>query len=136
LTPKIGYRIVDGEKFKVDALIGFRYWHLGQNFSFQPSGLLGNLSPTQNWVDGVAGGKIEAALSPKLILTIAGDAGGGGADLDYQALGALGLRVSKKVILQAGYRYLYVNYHTNPPKLLLFDAHSSGAVLGVTFNLK
>jgi hypothetical protein len=136
LTPKIGYRIVDDEKVKVDALIGFRYWHLGENLSFQPSGLLGNLSPTQNWVDAVAGGKIEAVLSPKVIMTIAGDAGGGGSDLDYQALGALGLKVSRKVILQVGYRYLFVNYRTNPPKLFVFDAHSSGALLGVTFNLK
>jgi hypothetical protein len=28
LTPKIGYRIADGKRVKVDALFGFRYWHL------------------------------------------------------------------------------------------------------------
>jgi hypothetical protein len=26
LTPKIGYRLYDGEHFKIDALAGIRYW--------------------------------------------------------------------------------------------------------------
>ena len=51
LTPGIGYRIVDHERMKVDAHIGLRYWHLGQNISFQPSGILSNFSPSANWVD-------------------------------------------------------------------------------------
>jgi hypothetical protein len=136
LTPEIGYRIVDQEKVKVDALIGLRYWHLGEHLDFLPSGLFNNLSPTQNWVDGVAGGKIAFLLSPKVSVTVAGDAGGGGADLDYQAVGVLGLKVSRICVLDLGYRYLYVNYHDNPPRSFLFDAHESGALLGVTFNLK
>jgi hypothetical protein len=37
LTPKIGYRFVDSKKVKVDALFGFRYWHLGTNFTLQPT---------------------------------------------------------------------------------------------------
>lgn len=136
LAPKIGYRIVDHEKVKVDALVGLRYWHLGQHLNFQPSGLFNNLSPTQNWVDGVAGGKFAAALSPKVSVTVAGDAGGGGSSLDYQVAGVLGLRLCKYGILDLGWRYLYVNYSTNPPKLGLFDVHESGALLGFTFNLK
>lgn len=76
-TPKVGYRIVDHEKVKIDALIGLRYWHLGQNLSFQPSGLLSNYSQAANWVDGLAGMKFEFALSPKTLVTVAGDAGGG-----------------------------------------------------------
>jgi hypothetical protein len=31
---------------------------------------------------------------------------------------------------------LYVNYRNNLPAGFLLDAHTSGAVLGVTFNLK
>src|SRR5208283_1542382 len=41
LTPKIGYRIVDREKIKVDSLIGLRYWYLGENLSFQPKLFVG-----------------------------------------------------------------------------------------------
>jgi hypothetical protein len=136
LAPKVGYRIVDREKVKVDALVGIRYWHLGEHLNFQPSGLFNNLSPTQNWVDGVAGGKFVFALSPKASVTVAGDAGGGGSSLDYQVAGVLGFRLCRVAILDLGYRYLYVNYQTNAPKLAVFDAHESGALLGVTFNLK
>ena len=50
-----------------------------------------------------------AALSPKALVTVFGDAGGGGSSLDYQVGGLLGFKVSQKVILQAGWRYLYVN---------------------------
>jgi len=135
LAPKVGYRIVDHEKVKVDALIGLRYWHLGQNLNFNPQ-LFQGISTSQNWVDGIAGGKIELALSPKAAITIAGDAGGGGSSLDYQVAGVLGYRICRLAVLDLGWRYLYVNYATNPPKSGLFDVHESGALLGVTFNLK
>lgn len=134
-TPKVGYRIVDREKVKVDALVGLRYWHLGQSLNFTPQ-LFNGISASQNWVDGVAGGKLEFALAPKAAVTIAGDAGGGGSSLDYQVVGVLGLRLCKVAVLDLGWRYLYVDYLKNPPRQTLFDAHMSGAVLGVTFNLK
>ena len=136
LAPKVGYRIVEREKVKVEALVGIRYWHLGEHLNFQPSGLFNNLSPTQNWVDGVAGGKFMFALSPKASVTVAGDAGGGGSSLDYQVAGVLGFRLCRVAILDLGWRYLYVDYQTNAPKLAVFDVHESGALLGVTFNLK
>jgi hypothetical protein len=136
LTPGIGYRIVDHEKLKVDARIGARYWHLGQNVTFYPSGALSGFSPSANWVDAIAGANIQMALSPKVLVTIVGDAGGGGANLDYQAVGFLGFKVSQKVILQMGWRYLDVNYRTNPPVRFVYDAHMSGAIIGATFNLK
>ena len=31
LTQKVGYRVIDQEKIKIDALAGFRYWHFGQS---------------------------------------------------------------------------------------------------------
>jgi hypothetical protein len=136
LTPGFGYRIVDNEKTKIDGQVGLRYWHLGQNVSFQPSGVLNNFSPSANWVDVVAGAKIEQAVSPKVLVTIFGDAGAGGANIDYQFGGLLGYKLSEKAILQAGWRYLDVNYRNSPPQLFVYDAHQSGALLGVTFNFK
>lgn len=136
LTPAIGYRIVDGEKVKLDAQVGIRYWHLSQSFTFQPSGVVPDQSASADWVDAVAGAKMEAALAPRVLVTIEGDAGAGGANSDYQAVGLLGFRVAKKVILQAGWRYLSVNYRTNPPAMLIYDTHLSGALAGVTFNFK
>jgi opacity protein-like surface antigen len=136
LSPRVGYRIVDNEKVKIDTLVGISYWHIQENVNFQPSGLGDNFSPSLNWVDGIAGMNFEFALSPKAGITIAGDAGGGGAEVEYQVVGALGFKVSKSVVLDLGYRYLDTNYRTNAPKLIVFDSHMSGALLGVTFNLK
>jgi hypothetical protein len=135
LTPKIGYRLIDQEKLKVDALTGFRYWHLGQNLSFSPSVLGLNFSDSQNWVDPLVGGRIAAPLSPRAEVTIAGDVGGWGvgSQLEYQIVGLLGYRVKPNLTLQAGYRYLDVNYRSGRT---IFDVAMSGVVLGVSINLK
>jgi hypothetical protein len=135
LTPKAGYRVLDSEKIKIDALAGFRYWHIGPSLTFQPSGILGNISQSANWVDALGAAKIEMPLSEKVAVTIVGDAGGGGANSDYQVVGVLGYKL-KKVTLQTGWRYLDVNYRGGPPKLFIYDAHLSGLIAGVTFNLK
>jgi hypothetical protein len=135
LTPEAGYRVVDKEKLKVDALAGFRYWHIGPSITFQPSGILGNISQSANWVDALGAAKIEMPLTEKVGITILGDAGGGGANSDYQVVGALGYKL-KKVTLQTGWRYIDVNYRGGPPKLFVYDAHLSGLIAGVTFNLK
>ena len=82
----------------------------------------------------VAGAKISMPLSPKAVITVLGDAGGGGASIDYQVAGLLGYRVKPNVILQAGWRYLDVNYR--PSSSFVYDAAQSGLILGATFNLK
>jgi hypothetical protein len=135
LTPKIGFRIVNQEKLKIDALTGFRYWHLGQNLQFSPSILGLNISGSQNWVDPLVGGRIEAALSSKVVVNILGDVGGWGAgsQLDYQVVGILGYRIKPKWTLQAGYRYLDVNYRSGSS---ILDTATAGAVFGVSIALK
>ncbi len=134
LAPKAGYRFVDKEKLKADALVGINYWHLTQNLSLQPSGLLSNYSQSANWVDVVGGAKFIMPLSRKAEITVLGDAGGGGANLDYQVVGALGYKVKRNIILQAGWRYLDVDYR--PSSSFVYDSAQSGFLLGVTFNLK
>lgn len=134
-TPKIGYRLVDREKFKFDALTGFRYWHVGTKLTFNPSRLGRDFSTSLNWVDPVVGGRITADLSPKLKMTIAGDVGGWGAgsQLDYQLVGVLGYQFKPKYALQFGYRYMDVNYRSFTA---VYDVAMSGAFIGFTFNLK
>jgi len=134
LTPGIGYRIVDHEKVKVDGLMGARYWHLYSSLRLQPESLGINPSKTANWADAVAGGKITLLVSPKVVLTVGGDAGGATARSDYEAYGILGLRVSKKWLLQAGYRYMSINYR--PPSTFVYDVRQSGLVLGATWSVK
>jgi hypothetical protein len=133
LTPKIGYRVVDRDALKVDALTGFRYWHTEQSLQFDPSGI--KLSGSLNWVDPLVGGRIQAALSPKVNATIAGDVGGWGAgsQLGYNVSGLLGYRIKPSWSLHAGYRYLDVNYRSGG---VIFDAITSGVIFGLSINLK
>ena len=133
-TPKAGYRLLDNPKVKADALVGLRYWHLGENLSFQPSGLLDKYSQAANFVDVVAGAKISMALSPKASVTILGDAGAGQANLDYQVAAYLGYRIKPTVMLGVGWRYLDINYR--PASNFVYDAAQQGILLGATFNLK
>ena len=131
-TPKVGYRIVDQEKLKVDGTIGLRYWHLGENLTLQPV----NIGQYQaaNWVDVIAGARFTLPLSPKAMVTIAGDAGAGQANVDYQVVAALGYKFKPNIIGQLGWRYLDVNYR--PSSTFVYDGVTSGILLGVTFNLK
>ena len=134
LTPKVGYRVLDKNRIKADGLAGFRYWHLGQNLQFSPSLLGLNFSGSQNWVDPLVGGRIQGILTPKLDATIAGDVGGWGvgSQLDYQVVGLLGYKIKPKWKLQAGYRYLDVNYRSRT----VFDVATSGVLFGVSITLK
>jgi hypothetical protein len=136
LTPKIGYRIVDAKRIKVDALFGFRYWHLTTDLTLQPVQIRGGFSQSASWADGVAGGRIEVALSPKAFVLVGGDAGGADARSDYQVGGGLGYKISRKVVLLAGYRYLHVNYRPNGNAQFVYDVNMPGLVLGATFNIK
>ena len=133
LTPKIGYRVIDKEKFKVDGLVGFRYWHLGTTLTLQSNTTSDSFYQAQNWVDAVGGARIQVMLTPKVLVTILGDAGGGGANSDYQVAGLFGFKL-KKVVLQAGWRYLHVNYR--PSSGFVDDVGMSGFIMGVTIPLK
>jgi hypothetical protein len=134
-TPKIGYRIVDNPRFKTDALIGLRYWHFGTTLTLQPSQVGNSYYGAANWVDAVAGGRFQAFLTPKVMLTIAGDAGGGGSGtrLDYQVAGLLGYKL-KKVTLQGGWRYLVI--HKASTGTYFADLAMTGVVFGVVIPVK
>jgi hypothetical protein len=138
LTPKVGYRLADEGKIKFDVVTGFRYWHLSQNLKFSPSTLNLDISPSQNWVDPLVGVRIQTPLSRRLEVNLTGDVGGWGvgSQLDYQVAGVLGYKIKENVTLQAGYRYLDVNYHAGGARSFLFDAALSGVAFGFTINLK
>jgi hypothetical protein len=135
LAPKIGYRVVDGKRAKVDALFGIRYWHVSTDLTPQPQ--VGNsFSQSANWVDAVAGGRFQVALSPKAFVAVAGDAGGGSARSDYQAAGFLGYKISRKCVLLGGYRYLSVDYRPNGKAQFVYDVNMPGLMFGVTIDVK
>ena len=136
LTPKVGYRFVDQKRLKVDALFAIRYWHVSTTFTLQPTQIRNGFSQSADWVDAVAGGKFELGLTPKVSVTVLGDAGGGSARKDYQVGGCLGCKISRRWVLLAGYRYLSVNYRPNGKAQFVYDVNMPGAVLGATFNVK
>lgn len=135
LTPEVGYRVIDQDKIKVDGLAGFRYWHFYQSVSFSPSLLGRNFSSSQNWVDPIVGGRIQGIVSPKVVVNILGDVGGWGtgSQLEYQIVGVLGYKIKPAWTLQAGYRYLDVDYRSGGT---LIDIATDGAVIGVTWTIK
>ena len=135
VTPEAGYRFLDREKVKIDALLGFRYWRVGASLQFTPSPLGLSFSGTRNWADPLMGARIQFPLSERALVTVLGDAGGwgAGAQLDYQVVGIIGFKVSRRITLGAGYRYLYVNYR---PGSFVFDTTMSGPMVGLNYSFK
>jgi len=131
-TPKIGYRLVSKERFKVDALAGIRYWHLGTTLTLHPQ-IANGYYGAANWVDGVQGMRFQGMLTRNVMLTIGGDAGAGGSRLDYQVIGLLGYKL-KRVTLQGGWRYLEI--HKAPGENAFVNLDMTGVVLGVVIPVK
>jgi len=131
LTPKFGYRLYDGEHLKVDALAGIRYWYVSQNNTLEPSGV-GN-TRSKNWVDGLGGARFIVPLGERAAINIAGDAGGGGANLDYQVQGLLTYNFTPKLGLGLGWRYLDVDYRAGDHNFV-YDVAQTGALAGLYFN--
>jgi hypothetical protein len=136
VTPKIGYRVADGKRVKVDALFGARVWHLGTTLKLQPVQLANGFSQSATWADAVAGGRITFALSRKAFVIVAGDAGGGDARSDYQIAGLLGYQISRRWNLLGGYRYLGIDYRPYGNKQFILDMNVPGVMVGATFTIK
>lgn len=136
-TSKMGYRVINGERFKTDFLVGARYWHIGQKLSFNPSLLGVNFSGSLNWVDFVIGGRVQlpVGLSEKAVVDLAGDVGGWGAqaNLDYQFAALLGYKLCDKWTSWIGYRYLFIDYRHSSG---VINSVTSGALLGLTYTFK
>ncbi len=131
-TPKLGYRLYDGEHLKIDALGGIRYWHVGQDLAVEPSGV--GRSRSANWVDGLGGARFILPMGEKAAITVAGDAGAGGANLDYQALGLLNYNFTPKWGAAVGWRYLDVDYRPSNHQFV-FDTAMTGLVAGVSYTI-
>jgi hypothetical protein len=131
-TPKVTYLLVNGERVQIRATAGLRAWHLGQNLKLAPpSAPSVNIGTSQNWADFVAGGNFVVPLSPKIFVMVLGDAGGGGANVDYQVATFANLQIKPKWGIGAGYRYLDVNYRNS--NKFIFDTAQSGIVLTLLY---
>jgi hypothetical protein len=132
LTPKVTYLVLDGQRLKVRATAGIRYWHLGANLKVTPpSGPSVSVGSSQNWVDVLGGASIVAPLSPRIAFMMTGDAGGGGADKDYQVAGMLNYQIKPKWGIGLGYRYVDVNYRSG--NQFIYDTVQSGVLFTLLF---
>lgn len=131
--PEVGYRLfANPEKGQfVDVLGGIRVWRVSTELDFG-AGILPatNVQGSRTWVDGIAGLRGRAALSPKVFVTGKFDLGGGGSDFTWQLFAGGGYNVNPKVALIFGYRVLDVNYNKNN---FIYDMNQRGPIMGLGF---
>jgi hypothetical protein len=129
-TQKVNYLVVDGKMVKIRATAGVRGWYVSENLQLQPPTPPNfSVGTSQGWADVVGGANIVVPFSPKIAVFISGDAGGGGANVDYQIASFVNYQVKPKWGVGVGYRYLDVNYRNSIQNVL--DFHQSG--IGLTF---
>jgi hypothetical protein len=131
-TPKVTYLVLDDEKIKLRATAGMRIWHLGENLKLTPPSTPSvSIGTSQNWVDVVAGANIVVPLSPKIFVMVLGDAGAGGANVDYQVATFVNYQLRLKWGIGVGYRYVDINYRNS--NNVIFDTGQSGIALTLLY---
>ncbi len=131
-TPKATYLVVNRKMVQVRATAGVRAWHLGENLELRPPNSSSrDVGTSQNWADVIGGANFVVPLSPKIFVMVGGDAGGGGANVDYQVSGLVNYQIKPKWGLGVGYRYLDVDYRNSNG--VIFDTVQSGIALTLLY---
>lgn len=136
VAPEVYYRLVDKERFSVDAIAGARIWHLDNSISLLPGTLPGAaVGQTQAWADPILGARFRVNLAKGWYANLIGDAGGFGAgsQLTWQVFTGVGKEIKQKYSVLLGYRYLDVDYRNGG---FLYDAHMSGLLAGFGIRFK
>ena len=129
LTFAGSYRVIQNETVDVDLLAGARVWMLDTNLTLTGPLAVRQRGASEAWIDPLVGMAGRIKLGGGFALRAEGDVGGFGvgADLDWQLLGTLQYQVDESITLQAGYRYLDVDYDNGG---FLFDAALQGPIIG------
>lgn len=129
----LNYRWIDTGTTRFDTYAGARLNWMETDVSIKhPSGKTWNGSGDLTWIDPVIGIRFQQDLSEKWFLRTVADIGGFGvsSDLTWQAMAAVGYRVSEHGSLGIGYRALGTDYtHNN----LTYDIVSHGLLLGYEY---
>jgi hypothetical protein len=133
ITPKVSYLIVKKPKLKIYGTMGPRIWHLGATLSLAPPIFGYTPSKGSTWTDFVAGGRFSTPLGSKASVEVLGDAGGGGATLDYQLASFLNYQIKRKITVQGGWRYLTVHYGNNGN---ILNSSIQGILIGATYKFR
>jgi hypothetical protein len=123
LQPEVGYGLLVAPWGGVDLLAGARYWHLDLDFH------LGGPGASKDWVDATGGLAFRFRPGGRWRFGAKADAGGGGSQFTWQALGSVGYDLGRCCTVQSAYRYLNVD---NESGTFLYDVHLDGPALGLT----
>jgi YfaZ precursor len=125
------FRVIDIDPGTLDLLVGGRLWNVDAKASLAAGPFAGQRSGSETWVDPIIGISGRVNLGSGFALQAEGDVGGFGlvSDIDWQVLGTIQYQVSDSVTLDAGYRYLAVDYKNGG---FLFDVALSGPIIGAS----
>ncbi len=125
-----GYDLLAREDSHLDLFAGARYFNLDVSLDLAGAALPDvSLDGDDQWLDAVAGARWSARLAGRWRAHAQADAGAGGSDLSWEAIGTVGYDFSWGTVL-GGWRYLKADYENGSYRL---DAALTGPFLGVQF---
>lgn len=133
-TPELGYRLYESDGGSFDVLGGVRITSVENTLKFG-TGILPafDVNARKTWAAPIIGGHGLVNVTPKFYLSTFFDVGGGfGTHFTGQFYGGAGYRITPKVALVGGYRYLNNNFSDSEG--FLFDAAMNGIVVGAKFS--
>ena len=129
LTVGGSYRVVQTNSVNLELLAGARLWMLDSNLTLSGPLATRQAGNGENWIDPIVGMAGQIKLGGGFAIKAEGDVGGFGvgADLDWQVLGAIQYQLNESVTLEAGYRYLSVDFDDGD---FLYDVAMQGPIIG------
>jgi opacity protein-like surface antigen len=129
VEPSLSFRVSD----RLETIVGVRYVNLATEIA-GPFGR--NPSGTVDWWDPFIGGKLTLPIREDLSFNLRADVGGFGvgSEFAWQAFPFISWQFSDRSSMQAGYRWLDVDYDEGSgPGEFTYDMLTQGLQLGVTF---
>jgi hypothetical protein len=123
------YRVVQSNAVDLDLLAGGRLWMMDANVRVSGPFATRQVGGSKSWMDPIVGVVGHVRLGGGFSVRAEGDVGGFGlgADLDWQVLGTLQYQLDDSITLQAGYRYLAVDYDDGG---FVYDVALQGPLIG------
>lgn len=132
LNPEAGYRAVESKMGSIDVLGGVRIMSIKNSLDFRSGTLPGfNVSERKTWATPVVGARGLANLSPKFFVNGKFDFGGGFGGFTGQVYAGAGFRITPRIALVGGWRYMETRYSDNSG--FLFNTRMNGVVTGALF---
>jgi hypothetical protein len=147
----LAYRAIDARNFFVDAYAGARVYYMGLDITAEvkdtratrlAQAIGERVAPEKAfptsadadrwWADPILGLRFRVNVTRVLFLTGQADVGGFGAgsDIAFFTQGSAGVNITRNISLEAGYRYMYVDYNKDN---FLFRMNMPGVYAGMGF---